>query len=96
MQGNLNGEFCNIHLCGINFRITALTNNLQVHVKPMFHLYCLLKGQDAPPTANKIAIASGHKKLDGWSEAEYLKKLEMATENIKKAFENQKVQAAVS
>ena len=28
MRGNLNGEFCNIHLCGINFRITVLTNNL--------------------------------------------------------------------
>jgi hypothetical protein len=96
MRGNLNGEFCNIHLRGINFRITVLTNNLRVHVKPMFHLYCLLKGRDAPPTADEIAIASGHKKLDGRSEAEYLKKLEMATENIKKAFENQKVQAAVS
>ena len=62
----------------------------------MFHLYCLLKGRDAPPTTDEIAIASGHKKLDGQSEAEYLKKLEMVTENTKKAFENQKVQAAVS
>ena len=96
MQGNLNGEFCNIHLCGINFGITVLTNNLQVHVKPMFHLYCLLKGWDVPPTADEIAIASGHKKLDGWSKVEYLTKLEMVTKNIKKAFENQKVQAAVS
>ena len=89
-------SFCNIYLCGIDFGMTVLTNNLQVHVKPMFHLYCNLKGQDAPPTAKEISIASGHKKLDGQTEAEYLKKLEMVTENIKKAFENQKVQAAVS
>lgn len=62
----------------------------------MFNLYCLLKGRDAAPTADEIAIASGHKKLDGRSEAEYLKKLEMATENIKRAFDDQKAQAVVS
>jgi hypothetical protein len=74
----------------------VLVNNLRVHVKPMYQLYCILKDQEEPPTPDDIAIASGKKELDGYAEAEYLKKLEKSSENIKKAFEDQKSRAAVS
>jgi hypothetical protein len=74
----------------------VLVNNLRVHVKPMYQLYCILKDQDKPPTPDEIAIASGKKQLDGHTEAEYLKKLEKSSENIKRAFEDQQARAAVS
>jgi hypothetical protein len=61
----------------------------------MFQLYCFLKDRDAPPTPDEIAIASGKKQLDGKSEAEYFKKIERASENIKKAFEAQQARATV-
>jgi hypothetical protein len=75
---------------------SALVSNLHVHIKPMYHLYSLLKDCEEPPTADEIAIASGMKQLDGRAEAEYLKKLEKSSENIKKAFEDQQARAAVS
>jgi hypothetical protein len=62
----------------------------------MFQLYCILKDCGEMPTPNEIAIASGKMELDGHAEAEYLKKLQKALENIKKAFEDQKAQAAIS
>lgn len=74
----------------------VLVNNLRVHVKSMYILYCTLKDHEAPPTPEEIAIASGKKQLDGRTESEYLKKLEKASENIKKAFEDQQARAAVS
>lgn len=75
---------------------SVLVNNLRVHVKPMYQLYCMLKDREEPPTPDETAIASGKKQLDGREEAEYLKKLEKASENIKKAFEDQQARAAVS
>jgi hypothetical protein len=62
----------------------------------MYQLYCILKDRDAPPTQDEIAIASGKKRLDGKTEAEYFKKLERTSENIKKAFEEQQARATVS
>jgi len=62
----------------------------------MHQLYCILKNSDETPTPDEIAIASGKKQLDGRTEAEYIKKLKMSSENIKKAFENQQAHAAVS
>jgi hypothetical protein len=62
----------------------------------MYQLYYMLKDREDPPTPDEIAIASGKKQLDGRAEAEYLKKLEKASENIKKAFEDQHARAAVS
>ena len=62
----------------------------------MYNLYCILKDHDQPPTPDEIAIASGKKLLDGCTKAEYLKRLETSSENIKKAFEDQKARAAVS
>ena len=62
----------------------------------MYQLYCVLKDREEPPTPDEIAIALGKKQLDGCTEAEYLKRLEKASENIKKAFEDQQAQAAVS
>ncbi len=81
------------------YRLTlnlVLVNNLHVNIKPMFQLYSILKDREEPPTPDKIAIASGKKKLDGNTEAEYIKKLENTSENVKKAFEDQRAQAGVS
>ena len=75
---------------------SVLINNLCVPVKPMYQLYCLLKDHDEPPTPEAIDIASGKKQLDGHTEVECLKKLEKASENIKKAFEDQQAQAAIN
>jgi len=61
----------------------------------MYRLYCILKDRVEAPTADEIAIASGKKKLDGNAEAEYIKKLESSSENIKKAFEDQLARAGV-
>jgi len=74
----------------------VLVNYLRVHVKPMYQLYCILKDWDVPPTLDEIAIASGKKWLDRKTEVEYFKKLERASENIKKAFEEQQARATVS
>lgn len=76
--------------------LSVLINNLRVHVKPMYRLYCILKDRDEPPTSGEIALASGKKKLDGNTEAEYIKTLEKTSENIKKAFEDQRAQASVN
>ncbi|KAF8813537.1 hypothetical protein BYT27DRAFT_7035532, partial [Phlegmacium glaucopus] len=74
--------------------LNVLVNNLHVHVKPMYQLYCVLKDCDEPPTPDDVDIASGKRELDGHAEAEYLKKLNKASENIKKAFKDQKARAA--
>jgi len=91
---------CSIHLCLILFFVLmlllVLVNNLHVYIKPMYRLYCILKDWEEPPTPDKIAVASCKKKLDGSTEAEYMKKLENVSENIKKAFEDQQVWARVS
>ncbi len=73
----------------------VLINYLRVHVKSMYQLYCILKDWEEPPTPDEIAIAAGKKKLDGNTEAEYIKTLESASENIKKAFEDQQARASV-
>ncbi|KAI0280551.1 hypothetical protein BC826DRAFT_975242 [Russula brevipes] len=73
--------------------LNVLVNYLHIHVKPMYQLYCILKDRDVPPTPDEIAIASGKKRLDGKTEAEYFKKLKNESENIKKAFEEQQARA---
>jgi hypothetical protein len=62
----------------------------------MYQLYCILKDQDEPPTSDEIAVASRKQQLDGKAKAEYLQKLKKSSENIKKAFQDQQAQAAVS
>jgi hypothetical protein len=86
-------------LLSMHSRLTlylVLVNNLRVNVKPMHRLYSILKDREEPPTPDKIAIACGKKKLDGNTEAEYIKQLENTSENIKKAFEDQQARAGVS
>ncbi len=61
----------------------------------MFRLYCILKDRVEQPTAQEIAVASGKQALDPTSEAEYIKKLEVASVNIRKSFAAQAAQAAV-
>jgi hypothetical protein len=65
------------------------------HFPTMYWLYCVLKDRTEPPTAEEIGFTSGKKVLDLKSDAEYLKKLEAATENIQKAFATQEANAAV-
>ncbi len=96
MKSNLTGTFNIVfHLSNLSVAFTVLVNNLK-SVTPMYNLYRILKDRDKPPTSDEIATASGKKVLDGQTEAEHLKILEMSTENIKKAFEDQKTRAAVS
>jgi hypothetical protein len=76
--------------------LSVLVNNLRVHVKPMYQLYSILKQRDELPTPDEIAIASAKQQLDGKAEAEYLRKLEKSSENIKRAFQDQQAHAAVS
>ena len=49
---------------------SVLVNNLRVHVKPMYIVYCMLKDHEGPPTLEEIDIASGKKQLDGRAESE--------------------------
>jgi hypothetical protein len=98
MNGNLH---CNVSFLPIilliNFmRYSGLKNHLRVHIAPMYQLYCVLNGRPEPPTAEDIAIASGKKPLSEKAQAEYIKKLESASENIKRAFQEQEARAAVS
>ena len=62
----------------------------------MYQLYCILNGRPEPPTTEEITIASGKKPLSEKAQAEYVKKLESASENIKRAFQEQEARAAVS
>jgi hypothetical protein len=98
MRSNLNGllPISFAHYLDPLIHFSVLVNNLRVHVKPMYQLYCVLKDREEAPTPDEIAIAMGKKQLDGRTEAEYLKRLENASENIKKAFEDQQAWAAVS
>ena len=76
--------------------LSALVNNLRVHVKPMYHLYSILKDRDGPLTPDEIDIASAKRRLNETTEAEYLQKLQRSSENIKKAFQDQEACAIVS
>jgi hypothetical protein len=97
MRSNLNGAFsfhCLLdHSHGI---LSVLVNNLRVHVQPMYQLYRILKDRDEPPTPDEIDIASAKRRLDEATEAEYLKKLQNSSENIKKVFRDQEARAIVS
>ena len=62
----------------------------------MYQLYSVLKDHDEPPTPDEIDIASGKWQLDGKAEAEYLKRLNNSSKNIKKAFQDQQARAIVS
>ena len=55
----------------------------------MYQLYCILNRRPEPPTTEEIVIASGKKRLSEKAQAEYVKKLESASENIKRAFQEQ-------
>ena len=74
---------------------TVLVNNLHINIKPIYGLYSILKDWEKPPTVLKITFASGKKKFDGVTEGEYLKKVISASDNIKKAFEDQQAQAGI-
>ena len=98
MKSNLNSQDRSFLVLSkfVDTVFIVLINNLRVHVKPMYQLYCILKDREEPPTLDEIAIASGKKALDARTEAEYLRKLEATSANIRKAFEDQLARAAVS
>ncbi len=74
---------------------TALVNHLKLHFPAMHRLYTILHGCAEPPTEEEIEIAAGKQKLDVKATIKYLKKLEIASENIVQAFQQQAMQAAV-
>jgi hypothetical protein len=93
MRSNLNGvqhKFC-LLLIFLSSRFLSTTS---VYTSSL----CInsLKDRDDPSTPEEIDIASSKKQLDERTEVEYLKKLEKASENIKKAFEDQQARAAVN
>jgi hypothetical protein len=88
--------FLHLHLDLSHTRLSVLVNYLRVHVKPMFHLYSILKDRVEPPTSDEIEVAAGKQRLDGKAEAEYLDRLSKSSENIKKAFQDQQARAIVS
>ncbi|KIJ96825.1 hypothetical protein K443DRAFT_124285 [Laccaria amethystina LaAM-08-1] len=59
----------------------------------MYRIYCVLNRRPSPPTTEEIVIASGKKPLSEKAQAEYIKKLKSASENIKRAFEEQEGRA---
>jgi hypothetical protein len=63
----------------------------------MFRFYNVLKERpaDQPITQEEIDIASGKKTMDPEKVTEYVKNLEVMSENIIRAFEKQGVAAAV-
>jgi hypothetical protein len=73
----------------------VLVNNLHIHIKPMYRLYSILKDCEDPLTPDEIVIASGKKKIDARTEAEYIKILERTSENIKNTFDVQRPRAGV-
>jgi len=98
MRGNLNGVFSfRLLLLDLSHKfLSVLVNNLRVHVKSMYHLYCFLKDCNTPPTPDEIDIASAKRRLDETTETEYLQKLRKSSETIKKAFQDQQARAIVS
>ncbi|KAF8064935.1 hypothetical protein FPV67DRAFT_1695479, partial [Lyophyllum atratum] len=77
--------------------LTSMVNNLKACSPPMYHFYSILKDRpaDQPVTENEIAIAAGAKVLDPIKAKEYFRNLEVASENIRAAFEKQSTNAAV-
>ena len=63
----------------------------------MYRLFCLLKERpsDRPVTGKEIELASGKKVLDPGTARVYFNDLEIASENIRAAFEKQAINAAV-
>ncbi|KAM6491683.1 hypothetical protein JOM56_012845 [Amanita muscaria] len=74
--------------------LNGLINHLKTHFPAMHRLYLILKDREESPTPDEIAVASGKKVIDPKSEADYLRRLEDATDNIRKAFAAQEAQAA--
>ena len=98
MRGNLSGAFSfRSLLLDLSHKfLSVLVNNLCIHVKPMYQLYCILKDCDTPLTPDEIDIASAKHRLDETTETEYLQKLQKSLENIKKVFQDQQARAIVS
>ncbi len=70
-----------------NYQIPkALVNHLKHHFPAMHRLYTILHERKESPTEEEIEIANGTKVLDVKSAMNYLKKLELASENIVQAF----------
>jgi hypothetical protein len=94
MKSNLNGMYYLFLGPMRPHRQLGLIGHLK-HFSTMYWLYCVLKDRAEPPTTEEIGFMSGKMVLDLKSDAEYLKKLEAATENIQKAFATQEANAAV-
>ena len=76
MRSNLNGMafYVAYRNCNLWFLTNPLLSSGEHHIKSMYQLYCILKNHEELPTPDEITIASGKRKLDGHTKAEYLKK----------------------
>ncbi|KAK0197811.1 hypothetical protein F5146DRAFT_1130724 [Armillaria mellea] len=73
--------------------LTTLVNHLKHHFPAMQCLYTILHEHKESLTEEEIVIVRGTKVLNVKSTMNYLKKLELASENIVQAFQQQTVQA---
>ena len=96
MKNNYTGEIPFLRFVISLTESSVLVSNLRVHIHTMFLLYDHLKDGDQTPTPDEVAIASGKRKLDTKEETELIEKLKKSSENIKKAFQNQRARAIVS
>ncbi len=88
------------HVERFSWEFIGLISNLKSASAPMHRLYLILKARlDTNPQAivseEEIELAAGRKVLNPNQATEYIKKLEVAAENIVRAFEKQAADAAV-
>jgi hypothetical protein len=74
-----------------------MVNNLKACSPQMYRLFSVLKDRKGEPiTQEEIDIASGKKTLNPGQAKIYFTNLEVASENLRAAFEKQAANAAVS
>ena len=96
MKNNYTGEIPFLRFVISLTESSVLVSNLHVHIHTMFLLYDHLKDCDQTPTPDEVVIALGNRKLDTKEETELIEKLKKSSENIKKAFQDQRARAIVS
>lgn len=96
MRSSLNGKQTACHSLD---SCTNIFKGLIGHLKNFPHMYELLdilNSRESPPTADEIAVAEGRKVLDPKAAADWLLKLEKASNRLTDMFKRQLNQAAVS
>jgi hypothetical protein len=83
----------------VSLSSAGLIGNLKSCSPPMFRLYTILKDRqdrkDGTVTQEEIDIASGKTDLDSSMAADFVKRLDQNTENIRRAFAQQEIKSLV-